>query len=90
MARKVEEGVTVVSDKGQIVIPQPIRERLGLKPRTKLLIYEYNDAVIMKKLDIPNIRGQLERVYKKVKQRTSKHGEMTEREINEIVQKYRH
>jgi AbrB family looped-hinge helix DNA binding protein len=89
MARK-GGAVTVVSDKGQIVIPKPIREKLGLKPRTKLLVYEFDDAVIMKRLELPDLRRQLERLYRNVKQRASIHGEITEQEINEIVQRYRH
>jgi AbrB family looped-hinge helix DNA binding protein len=44
-----EADVAVVSSKGQIVIPQSIRKRMGIGPKTKLLIYGYDDAVIMKK-----------------------------------------
>jgi len=90
MARKDEEAVTVVSDKGQVVIPKPVRDKLGLKPRTKLLVYEFDDAVIMKKLELPDLRRQLERLYRNVRRRSSTHGEITEQEITKIVQKYRH
>jgi AbrB family looped-hinge helix DNA binding protein len=47
-----EADVTVVSGKGQVVIPQSIRERLKIGPKTKLLVYGYGDAVIMKKMEI--------------------------------------
>ncbi|MDE1727549.1 MAG: AbrB/MazE/SpoVT family DNA-binding domain-containing protein [Thaumarchaeota archaeon] len=45
-----EDDITVVSGKGQVVIPQSLRIKLGLKPKTKLLVYGYKDAVIMKKM----------------------------------------
>ena len=84
-----EEDITVVSGKGQVVIPQSLRVRLGLKPKTKLIVYGYKDAVIMKKMDIPDIVKDLKSVYRKVDARATKYGRMSDKEINDIVQKYR-
>ena len=84
-----EPEVVVVSSKGQVVIPQTIREKLRIGPKTKLLVYSYQDGVIMKKLEIPDLAKELEEVYKKVDERTAKYGELSEEEINEIIQKYR-
>ncbi len=38
---------TVVSSKGQIVIPKPIREKLGLKPGTTLKISVEGGRIIL-------------------------------------------
>ncbi len=84
-----EEDITVVSGKGQVVIPQSLRVRLGLKPKTKLLVYGYKDAVIMKKMDIPDIVKDLKSIYKKVDARAAKYGKMSDEEINDMVQKHR-
>ena len=84
-----EEDITVVSGKGQVVIPQSLRVRLGLRPKTKLIVYGYKDAVIMKKMDIPDIVRDLKSIYKKVDARAAKYGKISDKEINEIVQKYR-
>ncbi|MGQ0638383.1 MAG: AbrB/MazE/SpoVT family DNA-binding domain-containing protein [Nitrososphaerota archaeon] len=84
-----EEDITVVSGKGQVVIPQSLREKLGLKPKTKLLVYAYRDSVIMKKMEIPHIIRDLKSLYRKVDARTAKYGELSDEEINQIVQKYR-
>jgi AbrB family looped-hinge helix DNA binding protein len=50
MAQNEKVDITIVSEKGQVIIPQTIRKKLGIGPKTKLLIYGYRDAVIMKKL----------------------------------------
>jgi AbrB family looped-hinge helix DNA binding protein len=44
--------VVVVSSKGQVVIPQGLRRKLRIEAKSKLLVYPYSGALIMKKLDI--------------------------------------
>ena len=89
MARYEKPDLTVVSAKGQVVIPQSIRERLGIGPKTKLLVYGYQDAVVLKKLEIPDATRELEEIYRKVDARIAKHGELTDEEINEVIQEHR-
>jgi AbrB family looped-hinge helix DNA binding protein len=89
MAQNEKADITVVSEKGQVVIPQTIRKKLGIGPKTKLLIYGYQDAVIMKKLEVPNVTKELEALYKRIDKKIEKHGELINEEINEIIQDYR-
>jgi len=89
MTQYEEADVTVVSGKGQVVIPQAIREKLGIGPKTKLLVYGYRDAVIMKKMEIPNIVKDLERIYGRVDQKVKKYGPLSDQEISQIVQESR-
>ena len=89
MARYEKPDVTVVSGKGQVVIPQSIRVKLGIRPKTKLLVYGYQDAVIMKKLEVPDIAKELEAMYRRIDEKIAKYGELSEEEINKIIQKHR-
>ena len=74
MVQKEEADVTVVSEKGQVVIPQTIRKRLGIGPKTKLLVYGYEDAVIMKKLTVPDVARELEAMYRRGDKRKNRLG----------------
>jgi len=89
MARREKPDVTVVSGKGQVVIPQNIREKLGIGPKTKLLVYGYQDAIVMKKLEIPDVARELEEIFRKVDARIAKYGELTDEEIDSIIQERR-
>jgi AbrB family looped-hinge helix DNA binding protein len=89
MARREKPDVTVVSGKGQVVIPQTIRKKLGLEPKTKLLVYDFQNAVILKKLEVPDIAKELEAIYKRIDKRIAKYGELTNEKINEIIHEHR-
>lgn len=89
MTQNEKADITVVSEKGQVVIPQTIRKKLGIGPKTKLLIYGYQDAVIMKKLEVPNVTKELKALYKRIDKKIAKYGRLTNEEINEVIQDYR-
>jgi AbrB family looped-hinge helix DNA binding protein len=44
-----------MSSKGQIVIPEEIRDRLGLKPGVQFLVLGEKDVVILKTLTAPSM-----------------------------------
>jgi len=89
MTRYEKPDVAVTSSKGQVVIPQTIRKKLGIGPKTKLLVYGYRGAVIMKKLEIPDVTKELKGIFKRIDARVAKYGELTDEEINEIIQERR-
>jgi AbrB family looped-hinge helix DNA binding protein len=51
-----EVEITSASAKGQVVIPQKIREELGIVPGTKFAAYGKKDIVILKKLETPGVK----------------------------------
>ena len=70
-------GVSTVTQKGQVVIPQPIRDLLGLKPTTRVYIKVKDDFVMIKPvLSIDRALGMI---------KTKKHA--TEEEYDEAIRK---
>ena len=43
--------VTKVSDKGQVVIPKEVRDRLHMGPGTKLIVVATDDAVVLQRIE---------------------------------------
>lgn len=89
MAQYEKPDIIIVSAKGQVVIPQPIRKKLGIGPKTKLLVYSYQDAVVLKKLKIADVAKELEEICKKADINIAKYGELNDEEIDEAIQEHR-
>jgi AbrB family looped-hinge helix DNA binding protein len=63
MIDMTEAEVTIMSEKGQVVIPQKLRKQLELTPKTKLLVYRKDNLLILKKLEIPDIEKEWDEVF---------------------------
>jgi AbrB family looped-hinge helix DNA binding protein len=77
-----EPEVTTISEKGQVVIPQAIRKELRIKPRTKFLVYGRGDTIIMKKLELPDIKKEWEDIFKMMDQKALK---LSDQEIQKEI-----
>jgi len=50
-----EAATTRLSSKGQVVIPEEIRDRLGLKPGAQFVVLGDRDVVILKVIQTPDL-----------------------------------
>ena len=55
-------AITKISSKGQIVIPQEIREKMHLEEGNLLIISENNNSINMKKIEFPKVKNWKEAV----------------------------
>jgi AbrB family looped-hinge helix DNA binding protein len=81
-----ETEITVVSANGQVVIPQDIREKLGLRPKTKLIVYGEGDTIIMKKIHLPDLKEEWERIAHMIEERNEKYGLLTEEDVKKELE----
>jgi AbrB family looped-hinge helix DNA binding protein len=80
-----------MSSKGQIVIPQDIREDLHADEGTVFAVMASGDCVILKKIDKPStdeLMKDLERIAREGRKRLTSLG-IHERDIPKIVEKRR-
>ena len=49
-------ATTRMSSKGQVVIPEEVRERLGLQPGTQFVVVGDRDVVILKAISAPSMK----------------------------------
>jgi AbrB family looped-hinge helix DNA binding protein len=89
MAQNEKAELTILSEKGQIVIPAKIRSRMGLKAKTKFLVFQCNNSVILTKFEEPDLSKELKAMYKRIDERTAKYGELSSDEINQIIHEHR-
>ena len=58
--------ITTMSEKGQVVIPQELRKYLGIKPKTRFVVFVINNDIVMRKLDIPDIKKEWNSIFKSI------------------------
>ena len=85
----VKPATTKLSSKGQVVIPEEIRTRLGLEPGAQFVVVGEGDVVVLKALQAPKM-GELKALLDKAKQSAEKAGlspEDVEQAIREVRSK---
>ena len=88
--RRSEEELTVIGRKGQLVIPQALRKKLGIVPRTRFLVYGEGDTVMLRRVELPDAQEDWKNLKAVVRKRLVKYGQLSEEEIETTVRKYRH
>ena len=84
-----EPEIAVVGTKGQIVIPQALREVLKIRPKSKLAIYRKGDKLVVSKLTFPSLDRKLESLFRDVDSQYKEKKKPTEKEILKEIQRYR-
>ena len=66
-------ATTRLSSKGQVVIPEEIRQRLGLEPGVQFVVVGEGDVVVLKTLDAPSM-SQFDQLIRKARSRAQAAG----------------
>ncbi len=77
--------VTRMSTKGQVVIPQHIREELALEEGSQLVMSRMEDFVVMKKVHITDPRKEFEELTKIGEKHAKKLGIRSEEDVVRVI-----
>ena len=80
-------ATTKMSSKGQIVIPEDIRKRLGLKPGAQFIVVGQNDVVILKTITQPSM-NEFDQLISEARKQARKAG-MKKTDITTAIQNVR-
>ena len=78
--------VTTISKKGQVVIPQSIRKELKIKPKNKFLVYGKDDTIILKKLELPDLKKEWDNIFQMMDKKELK---ISDKEIEKEIRQVR-
>jgi AbrB family looped-hinge helix DNA binding protein len=84
MAREPE--ITTVSQKGQVVIPQSLRKEMKIRPRTRFLVFGRGDTVIMKRLELPDVKYEWQEIFRMMDRKSLG---LSEREVQAEIEAVR-
>ena len=76
-------ATTKMSSKGQVVIPEEIRKRLGLKAGAQFVVVAENDTVIMKAISPPSM-GEFDTLVAEARKQAKKAG-LKKTDIDAII-----
>ncbi len=61
-----------MSPKGQLVVPEDIRENEGFRPGDRFIGFQVKGGVLFKRVKIPNVKVEFEKLAKEVEKQFKK------------------
>jgi AbrB family looped-hinge helix DNA binding protein len=79
--------ITSVSSRGQVVIPQSLRNRMKIHEGEKFVVIGENNTIVLKKLEVPSFSG-IDKLLKKTREFAKGKG-IRESDVEEAVKRTR-
>lgn len=81
--------VAKISSKGQVVIPSHIRQELGLEEGSQLAISKVDNFVVLKKVDIKDLKEEFRKLTEIGSKHAKKIGIKSEEDVVRIIHESR-
>lgn len=87
----MELEITKMTSRGQVVIPQGIREVKKFKEGERFIVYDIDDAIILKRIqNLEQVKGikEFDNVFKSM-WKTAKARKITKKDVDKEIKAYR-
>jgi len=79
--------ITSVSSRGQVVIPQSLRDKLKIREGEKFVVIGENNTIVLRKLEMPSFKG-FDKLVAKTRE-FAKKNELKESDVEQAVKNAR-
>lgn len=83
----MKPATTKMSSRGQVVIPEEIRDQLGLVPGTRFVVMGEGDVVILKTLKMPTME-EFDELIEEIQRQVDKAG-ITPEDVKRVIREVR-
>lgn len=80
----MEAEIVKMSPKGQLVVPQEIREEEGFDTGDRFMSFPVKNGVLFKRVKIPNVKVEFEKLSREIETQFKKKG-VTKEDVGEAV-----
>ncbi|HLC97445.1 MAG TPA: AbrB/MazE/SpoVT family DNA-binding domain-containing protein [Candidatus Nanoarchaeia archaeon] len=80
----METDLVKMSPKGQLVVPQDLRELAGFLPGDRFAPFPVKEGILFKRIIIPDVKAEFAKLSKEIEKQFKKQG-VTPRDIDEAV-----
>ncbi len=81
----MEPELIKMNPKGQLNVPEEIREKEGFNPGDKFVLFPVKDGILFKKVKLSNTKKKFEKIAKEVENRFKK-SNVTKSDVEEAIQ----
>jgi bifunctional DNA-binding transcriptional regulator/antitoxin component of YhaV-PrlF toxin-antitoxin module len=81
----METEIVKMSSKGQLVVPEDIREQEGFEAGDRFVPLPVTDGVLFKRIKIPNVRAEFAKLAKEIEAKFKKE-RITPKNVKEAVE----
>ncbi len=80
----MDSDLVKMSPKGQLVVPQDIRDREGFETGDRFVSFPVKGGVLFKKVKIPDVKAEFEKLHAEIGKQFQKQ-RVTPEDVNEAV-----
>lgn len=80
----MDTDLVKMSEKGQLVVPQDIREKEGFVPGDRFAPFAVKDGILFKRINIPDVKAEFHKLSQQLQQHLQKQG-VHEQDVSEAI-----